>query len=75
MGEIDADAAGKALGVALAAHPAFAEYAPRLVYVKVFRGETLQVQYGREDRPEGTAAWEFQNLAIKEYRRLAGGHR
>ena len=70
--EVDAALAARALEAGLALHPEFAAHAPRVVRVPVFRGTALKVEYGSAERPEGTAAWDFQNAVIKEYKRLSG---
>ena len=70
--KIDATIAAKALEDALQQFPAFAEFGPRIAYRELFQGGAFLVQY-ENDPPRGLAgAWDFQNAAVKGYKRLAG---
>ena len=70
--KIDATIAAKALEDALQQFPAFAEFGPRIAYRELFQGGTFLVQY-ENDPPRGLpGAWDFQNAAVKGYKRLAG---
>jgi hypothetical protein len=69
--EIDPELNRRALAEAAQQYPDFAEHALRVVARPLLRGFAWQVEW-RGAPPSGQQAWEFQNLAVRAYKRLAG---
>ena len=69
--EIDPELNEKALAEAAAIYPEFAGRAARVVARPLFRGFAWQLEWNGPP-PSGQDAWEFQNAAIRAYKRLAG---
>ena len=69
--EIDPELNEKALAEAGAIYPEFAGRAARVVARPLFRGFAWQLEWNGPP-PSGQDAWEFQNAAIRAYKRLAG---
>jgi hypothetical protein len=69
--EIDAELNRLALAEAATAYPQYAGQAVTVVARPLFRGFAWQVQW-QGSPPAGQDAWEFQNTAIRAYKRLAG---
>jgi hypothetical protein len=70
--QIDATLAAQALEAALQQFPAFADFGPRIAYRELFQGGTFLVQYENDPPRSLAGAWDFQNAAVKGYKRLAG---
>jgi len=70
--EIDPQLAGQAIGAALEKYPQFASFGPRLIARALFQGSALMLEYETQPPPEVAGAWDFQNAAVKGYKRLAG---
>ena len=70
--EIDPNLAGQALQAALEKYPQFASFGPRLIARPLFQGTAFMLEYERQPPPELADAWDFQNAAVKGYKRLAG---
>ena len=68
--EIDPEWNRLALAEAARQYPEFAGRALRVVARPLLRGCAWQVEWIGEP-PTGQAAWEFQNSAIREYKKLA----
>jgi hypothetical protein len=68
--EIDPDLNRQAIAEAAQKYPEFAGRALTVVARPLFRGFAWQLQWQGEP-PTGQEAWEFQNAAIKAYKRLA----
>ena len=68
--EIDAQLNQLALEEAAQQYPEFAGQALTVVARPLFRGFAWQLQW-KESPPSGQRAWEFQNSAIRAYKRLA----
>lgn len=68
--EIDPQLNGLALAEAAHQYPEFAEQALTVVARPLFKGFAWQLQW-KETPPAGQRAWEFQNTAIRAYKRLA----
>jgi len=68
--EIDPEFSRQALEEAARQYPEFADRALRVVARPLFRGFAWQVEWNGK-APTGQAAWEFQNAAIRAYKRLA----
>jgi len=62
----------QALAEALDRFPQFAAYGPQIVGRALFQGVAYQLTWREQPPKEMTDAWEFQNIAVKAYRRLAG---
>ena len=60
------------LDEAIAKYPPFAEFGPMLVGRPLFQGVAYMLAWDRQPPQELANAWEFQNAAVKAYRRLAG---
>jgi hypothetical protein len=60
-----------ALAEAAQHFPEFAGQASRIVAQPLFKGFAWQLEW-KHTAPSGQAAWEFQNAAIRAYKRLAG---
>jgi len=69
--EIDPHLNDLALAEAAQRYPEFAGKALTVVARPLFRGFAWQVEW-KESPPSGQDAWEFQNTAIRAYKRLAG---
>jgi len=69
--EIDRELNARALEEAGQQYPEFAGRALRVVALPLIRGFAWQVEWVG-DPPSGKDAWEFQNTAIRAYKRLAG---
>jgi hypothetical protein len=69
--EINPELNRLALAEAAAKYPQFAGRAIRVIAKPLFQGHAWQVEWGGSP-PEGQDAWEFQNAAIRAYKRLAG---
>ena len=69
--EIDPELNARALEEAAEKYPAFAGRALRVVARPLIRGFAWQVEWAG-DPPSDQDAWEFQNTAIRAYKRLAG---
>jgi hypothetical protein len=63
--------AAQAIKVGLEKYPAMSEYGPRLVCRPVFGGVTYLVEYDTQPPRDQPDAWEFQNAAVREYKKLA----
>ncbi|MFN3322558.1 MAG: hypothetical protein ACK5AZ_03590 [Bryobacteraceae bacterium] len=70
--EIDPKLAEQALQEAIEKYPGFAAYGPKIVWAPVYGGGTLLVRYEQPPPRDDPDAWEFQNAAVKGYKRLAG---
>jgi hypothetical protein len=70
--EIDANLAGQALRIALDKYPQFASFGPRLAARALFQGTAYLLEYETQPPPDLPDAWDFQNVAVKGYKRLAG---
>ena len=70
--QIEAALAAQALEAALQQFPAFAEFGPRIAYRELFQGGAFLVQYENDPPRTMPGAWDFQNAAVKGYKRLAG---
>jgi hypothetical protein len=68
--EIDPELNARALEEAARRYPEFAGRASRVVARPLMRGFAWQVEWNGTP-PSGQDAWEFQNTAIREYKRLA----
>lgn len=69
--EIDPELNRLALAEAEEKFPEFAGQASRVVARPLFRGFAWQLEW-KDKPPAGQQAWEFQNAAIRAYKRLAG---
>ena len=69
--EIDPELNRRALEEAGKQFPEFAGRAVRVVARPLFQGYAWQVEWDGPP-PSGQPAWEFQNAAIRAYKRLAG---
>jgi len=69
--EIDPELNRLALAEAGQQYPQFAGRALRVVARPLFRGFAWQLEW-QGSPPTGKDAWEFQNTAIRAYKRLAG---
>jgi hypothetical protein len=69
--EIDAQLNRLALAEAAQQYPEFAAQAVRVVARPLFKGFAWQLEWNGAP-PQGQEAWEFQNTAIRTYKRLAG---
>jgi len=68
--EIDPHLSDLALAEAVQKYPRFAGRASRVLARPLLRGFAWQVEWAGE-APAGQEAWEFQNAAIRAYKRLA----
>ena len=68
---IDAELNSRALAEAAKKYPEFAGRALRVIARPLFKGYAWQVEWDGTP-PSGQDAWEFQNAAIRAYKRLAG---
>jgi len=69
--EIDPELNRQALAEAAQQYPEFAAEAVGVIARPLFKGYAWQVQW-KTVAPPGQRAWEFQNTAIRAYKRLAG---
>ena len=69
--DIDPELNRRALEEAAQRYPEFAGRAAGVVAKPLFRGFAWQVEWNGP-APAGQDAWEFQNAAIRAYKRLAG---
>jgi len=69
--EIDPDLNARALAEAAERYPKFAGRALRVIARPLFQGFAWQLEW-QGPPPPGQDAWEFQNAAIRAYKRLAG---
>ena len=69
--DIDPELNRRALQEAGERYPEFAGRAARVVAKPLFRGFAWQVEWNGP-APAGQDAWEYQNAAIRAYKRLAG---
>ena len=69
--EIDPELNRLALDEAAQQYPEFAGQALRVMARPLFKGFAWQLEWKRAP-PPGQQAWEFQNTAIRAYKRLAG---
>jgi hypothetical protein len=70
--EIESDLAQQAFAEAYRKYPRFETYAPKLVARKLFQGSAFMLEYTQPPPGNDPDAWEFQNLVVKTYKRLAG---
>ncbi|MGA2577861.1 MAG: hypothetical protein ABSH24_17720 [Bryobacteraceae bacterium] len=68
--EIDPELSRLALGEAAQQYPEFAGQALRVIARPLLKGFAWQLEW-KGAPPTGQPAWEFQNTAIKAYKRLA----
>ena len=68
--EIDPELNRIALAEAAEQYPEFAGHALRVIARPLSRGFAWQLEW-KEAPPTGQQAWEFQNTAIRAYKRLA----
>ena len=68
--QIDPELNRRALAEAAQQYPEFAGQALRVIARPLLRGFAWQVEW-KGAPPEGQPAWEFQNAAIRAYKRLA----
>jgi hypothetical protein len=68
--EIDPELSRLALDEAVQQHPGYAGQALRVIARPLLKGFAWQLEWNGPP-PTGQAAWEFQNTAIKAYKRLA----
>jgi hypothetical protein len=71
MMDIDPQLNSAALAEAAQQYPEFAGQALGVVARPLFKGFAWQVEW-KGTAPAGQRAWEFQNSAIRAYKRLAG---
>jgi hypothetical protein len=69
--EIDPELNRRALEEAAQQFPEYANQALRVVARPLIRGIAWQLEW-KNQAPSGQQAWEFQNAAIRAYKRLAG---
>ncbi len=69
--EIDPELNRLALAEAAEQYTEFAGHALRVIARPLLRGFAWQLEW-KEAPPPGQQAWEFQNAAIRAYKRLAG---
>jgi hypothetical protein len=69
--EIDPELNRLALEEAAQQYPEFAGQAVRIIARPLLRGFAWQLEW-KGAPPRGQQAWEFQNTAIRAYKRLAG---
>ncbi len=70
--EIDPKLARQALHVGLEKYPRFAANGPRLAARALFQGHAYVLEYEQQPPRDDPDAWEFQNVVVKGYRKLAG---
>lgn len=69
--QIDPELSRAAFAEAAQKYPEFAGMAAKIAALPLFRGYAWQVEWSGTP-PSGQDAWEFQNAAIRAYKRLAG---
>jgi hypothetical protein len=69
--EIDPELNSLALAEAAQQFPEFSGQALRVIARPLFKGFAWQLEW-KGTPPAGQPAWEFQNTAIRAYKRLAG---
>lgn len=69
--EINAEMEARALQEALTKYPQFEVKQPRIVARPLFQGHAFMVEYGDVAAKNDPDAWEFQNAAVKAYKRMA----
>ena len=69
--EIDPELNRLALSEAAQQYPQFAGHALRVIARPLSRGFAWQLEW-KGAPPPGQQAWEFQNAAVRAYKRLAG---
>jgi hypothetical protein len=69
--EVDPELSRRALEEAGEQYPEFAGRAKSVLARPLFRGFAWQVEWDGPP-PGGQDAWEFQNAAVRAYKRLAG---
>jgi hypothetical protein len=69
--ELDPTFSAEAIREALVRFPQFAPYEVRLIGRPLFQGTAYQLEWITAPPAELPDAWEFQNAAVKAYRRLA----
>ena len=69
--DIDPELNRAALAEAAERFPQFAGRALRVIARPLFQGFAWQLEW-KEEPPSGQQAWEFQNAAIRAYKRLSG---
>ena len=69
--EIDPELNRLALAEATKQYPEFAGQALRVIARPLFKGFAWQLEW-KGTPPTGQPAWEFQNAAVRAYKRLAG---
>ncbi|MEP7362203.1 MAG: hypothetical protein ABI972_03025 [Acidobacteriota bacterium] len=70
--ELNSAFAEQAMKEALARFPEFDGLGARIAARPLHQGVAYVLEYDTKPGPEMTNAWEFQNAAVKAYRRLAG---
>jgi hypothetical protein len=70
--EIDANLAVQALKEGLAKYPQYAGNGARVAWRPLFKGGALLLEYEKAPERGDPDAWEFQNVVVKAYKRLAG---
>jgi hypothetical protein len=70
--EIDPVLAQQAMQEGLRKYPRFEAYSPRLIARPLFQGHALMLEYGDQPPRDDPDAWEFQNVVVKTYKKLAG---
>jgi len=70
--EIDPKLADQALRAALEKYPQFTAFGPRLVARALLQGAAFMLEYERQPPRDMAGVWDFQNAAVKGYKRLAG---
>ena len=70
--EIDPKLEQEALDEAFQRYPERRSFHPRLQWRALFQGGAFQMVYEVQPPREHPDAWEFQNAAVKAYKRLAG---
>jgi hypothetical protein len=69
--EIDPELNRLALAEAAKQFPEFAGQAVGVMARPLFKGYAWQLEW-KGTPPSGQAAWEYQNMAVRAYKRLAG---
>ena len=70
--EIDPELESRALLEAYKKYPRFETNRPRILARALFQGHAFMLEYGDPPPKDDPDAWEFQNAAVKAYKRLAG---
>ncbi len=70
--EIDPALADLALREAYRKYSRFEVHGPRIIARALFQGYALMLEYADPPARDDPDAWEFQNAAVKAYKRLAG---